>query len=768
MLCMFKSRLLLSTACGVYFALGIASCAQAGNASTKIEEISKSSGNGSGSLAAAMKKVIPLKSTFTASHISKAEITKAGPAASMETLLNTAPSIHATSAGPLGVEQTVTFRSFNDAQFSQTYDGISLNSVLDGGVTNDASAKNNVLLVPLDIQSIDVYRGINNPSNNSYNSLAGTVNYEPLSPSDKRGGSVTGMAGSFATRGYNAIFNTGKIGGFSDVVAFSHESSNGWLKYSKDKNDNIFTHFVQDTGQNGKLYGVFVYNHNTGEEAYDIPQSLIEKNGYNYQYPLSEYNEPLADTNYLTILGTTQELGDYTIIDLKGFFGTDDFDRNAYSNPDAQKTGFYIPNHDIEHKSTTYYGLYTQQIGLQPSVTFTLPYNTIKVGGNFTSAHMKSSEYIGNTAPVDIQPGVNDLWDEHDLRTEYSAYIQDEIDLLNDKLKLTPGVKYLYAHTKNHDDVGYDYSTGGTISGQSHFTSPTFGASYEFLKNTVLYGAVGQNIEFPTISGFYSNIDGKNGQGKWENNVEPVHLEPEHVTDYEAGLRYENPHYGFHSALGFYLENFTDTFITTTDPATNLQTTTNGGSARYKGIELQLAEDFGKFYVNNQNIGNFSGYLNYSYNQAYYTSSFKIASVGFSNGQTNATVANGQALALVPRNNVNFGGAWGLHGWQATADADYVGSQFINQQDAGSVSAIQEPAYFVLNMSLSKTIQIPSRIMKSVKFSFFANNLLDRHYDSYAYSDTYTKYAGALSGQNYASVQEAAPRAFYGSVTVNF
>lgn len=765
---MVKSRLLLGTACGVYFVLGASAYAQTTQTSTKIEEISKSSGGGSGSLAAAMKKVIPLKSTYAASHISKAEISKAGPAASMETLLNTAPSIHATSAGPLGVEQTVTFRSFNDAQFSQTYDGISLNSVLDGGVTNDASAKNNVLLVPLDIESIDVYRGINNPSNNSYNSLAGTVNYEPLSPSDKRGGSITGMAGSFDTRGYNAIFNTGKIGGFSDVVAFSHASSNGWLNYSKDKNDNLFTHFVQDTGQSGKLYGIFIYNHNTGEEAYDVPQSLVEKNGYNYQYPLSEYNEPLADTNFMTILGTTQELGDYTIIDLKGFFGTDDFDRNAYSNPDAQKTGFYIPNKDISHQSTTYYGLYAQQIGLQPSVTFTLPYNTIKAGGNLTSAHMKSSEYIGNTSPVDIQPGVNNLWDEHDLRTEYSAYIQDEIDLLNNKIKLTPGVKYLYANTKDHDDVGYDYPTGGQISGQSHFTSPTFGASYEFLKNTVLYGAVGQNIEFPTISGFYSNIDGKNGQGQYENNVEPVHLEPEHVTDYEAGLRYANPHYGFHSALGFYLENFTDTFITTTDPTTNLQTTTNGGSARYKGIELQLAEDFGDFHVQGQNIGNFSAYMNYSYNQAYYTSAFKIASVGFSNGQTNANVASGQALALVPRNNVNFGGAWGMQGWQATADANYVGSQFINQQDAGTVSAIQEPAYFVLNMSLSKTIQIPSRIMKSIKFAFFANNLLDRRYDSYAYSDNYTKYAGALSGQNYASVQEAAPRAFYGSVTVNF
>lgn len=765
---MLKSRLLVGTACGICMIMVGAAYAQTINSPTKIEEISKSSGEGSGTLTTAMKKTIPLKSTYAASHISKSEISKASPVAAMETLLNLSPSIHATSAGPLGVEQTVTFRSFNDAQFSQTFDGILLNSSFNGGVTNAASAKNDVLLLPIDIEGINIYRGINNPANNSYNSLAGTVDYEPLAPSALRGGSITGLAGSFSTKSYNAIYNTGKIGGFSDVVAFSHASSNGWLKYNKDKNDNIFTHFVQDTGETGKIYGIFVYNHNTGEEAYDIPASLIEKYGYNYQYPLSDYNEPLADTNYLTILGTTQALGSYVIFDVKGFFGTNDFTRNAFSSPDEQRTGFYIPNHDIEHKTTTYYGLYEQNVGVQPSITVTLPYNIIKAGGNYTFGHEHSSEYIGDMAPVDIQPGVNDLWDEHDLRTEYSLYIQDEIDLLSNKIKLTPGVKYLYANTKDKDDMGYDYPTGGSISGQSHFTSPTFGASYEFLKNTVLYGAVGQNIEFPTISAYYGNIDGKNSQGQYENDIEPVHLEPEHVTDYEAGLRYANPHYGFHSAVGFYLENFTDTFITTTDEATNLQTTSNGGSSRYKGIELQLAEDFGKLVINGESVGDFSGYMNYSYNQAFYTKSFKIATVGYSNAIFGGAVTRGQPLALVPRNDVNFGGSWSDQGWQATVDADYVGSQFINQLDAGTVSSIQEPAYFLLNMSVSKVIHVPSRVIKSIKFSFFANNILDRRYDAYAYSETYTKYAGPLSGQNYASVQEASPRSFMGSLTVNF
>lgn len=718
-------------------------------------------------IAAAMVNKIPLKSQYAASHISKAEIDKASPVSTIDSLLNTEPSIHATEAGPLGVQNNITFRAFNSAELSQTIDGISLNDPLNGGATNQAEEYNDVLLIPLDVNSIDLYRGINNPANNSYNSLAGTINYDTVMPSTTRSASITGTAGSFGTLGYTATANTGKSYGAADVVSFSQNSSEGWLKYNKDRNQNIYNAITVDTGSSGKIYDVFLYNHNTGEEAYDEPSALIGKYGYDYQSPPSEYNQPLNDTHFLNIVGTTQKLGDLLTVDVKGFFGTDDFTRNAFSNPADQKTGYYVYNSDIEGNSTTFYGEYEQQIGLQPSLTLRLPYNTIKIGGNYTLAHLHSREYFGDTDPVVQVPGVNDVWDEHDTRTEYSLYIQDEIDLLNDKLKITPGVKYLFENSKVNEDAGsYDYPSGGTPSDTAHFTAPTLGVSYEFLPNTVLYGAIGENIEFPTINGLYDNIDGKNAAGEYTNDVEPVHIQPEHVTDYEVGLRYANRPYGFSAALGFYLERFTNTFITQVDPTTQLETTTNGGSSDYKGIEFQLAEDFGEKHLYGQDVGDYTLYLNYAFNDAYYTSSFELASAGNNNSSV-TSVSKGQPVALVPQNTLSLGGAWNYHGWQATADANYVTSQYINQLNAGTTSDLREPAYFTLNLGISKTIHLDTDYVKSMKIAFFADNVLNRHYDAFAYAENYTKYS-PLNGQAYAAIDEAAPRAFYGSVTLNF
>lgn len=766
-----RAGFLMSTAVGSLLFLALPALAQDAGGVTPIEGISKTASGTGGTVAEAMKKKIPLKSPYAASHISKAEIEAKAPVATMDTILNTEPSINVTTAGPLGVETNITFRAFNSAQFTQTYDGISINDIFNAGATNEASVRNNVLITPQDIGAVELYRGINNPANNGYNSLAGTINYDPVLPTDTPNGLISGNYGSFDTIGYNALYNTGKIGGFSDVIAFSHESSSGWLKGNDDSNSNFYDAFNQDTGSSGKIYGIVVYNENNGENAYDVPSALIQKYGYDFQYPKSVYNNPLQDTNFLGIFGTTQTLNDFTTVDLKGFFGGDYFQRNAFSNPADQKTGYYIPNKDVAHTSTTFYGYNGQEFGLQPKVTFDLPYNTVTLGGNYTLGHLHSAEYYSNQDPAPHNIGVNDIWDEHDVRTLYSVYAQDEISLLDDKLKITPGVKYLFANTKDHDDLGYYYDIAGSVSNTAHFASPTVGLNYEFLPSTYLYGAYGENIEFPTIDAYYNNIS----VGPDYDEIAPVNLQPEYVKDYEAGLRYGNTALGLNAGLGFYLEDFTNTFVSQTNEATGITNTVNGGSSRYKGIELQLAEDFGDQRMNGIDLGDFSSYLNYSYNNAVFTSAFTVSAVG-TNGASTSAVTKGQPVALVPEDILEIGGAWNEDGWAGTLDTRYVTSQYINQQSAGTPADLKEPAYFTLDLGLSKTIPVQLTAFTYVKFAFNGTNLLNRRYDAYAYGETigtptgsgpYNAPAGE-SGTPYASIQEAAPQAFYGSITLGF
>lgn len=767
---MKKSRLFAGTAFGTFLLCAPAALAQT---VTPIQGISKTAGGQAGTVAQAMKKKIPLKSTFAASHISKAEIEQASPVSTFESILNTEPSIRATSAGPLGTEQNITFRGFNSAQFTQTFDGIAINDIFNAGASNEASVYNDVLINTQEIGGVDLYRGVNNPANNGYNSLAGTINYDPLDPTDTPGASVTGTVGSFNTLQYNALWNTGNFNGFKNVMAFSHGTTSGWLDGDHDRDANFYDAFNQATGSTGKLYGYFIYNENDGEDSYDIPSLIIQQNSPSFQYPKSIYNEPLNDTDYLAILGTTQTIGDFTTVDLKGFFGADNFYRNAYSNPAYQSTGYYVYNKDTSGKSTTYYGYYAQEFGLQPKVTFDLPYNIVTVGGNYTLGHLHSAEFYSSADPVPLATSP-DLWNEHDERTLYSIYVQDEIDLLNDTLKITPGVKYLYADTKDVDGTGYDYPTGGSVSGAAHFTSPTAGISYEFVPNTVLYGAYGQNIEFPTIDGFYNAIDADSTHG-YTDDIAPVHLQPEHVNDYEAGLRYTNSGLGFGAALGFYLEDFTNTFIDGQTPS-GLDTTVNGGSSRYKGVELQLTEDFGDQHINGYDAGDVTAYLSYAYNKAYFTSNFTVSAVG-NNNTTEAAVTKGEPVANVPNDDLDLGGSWSLDGWGANVDAQYVTSEYINQLGAGTPTDIKQPAYFLLDLGFSKTVPVQHfGPVQSMKFAFNMDNALNRVYDAYAYANSYSKakdpagpYVQTMfSSGTFAGIQEAAPQAFYGSITLNF
>jgi iron complex outermembrane recepter protein len=800
---MLKSLLLFGTACSTFMAHTNFAHAQAANSATPsgatiaIQGISKTAQQ------SAIAKKIPLKSQYAASHISRSEIEAKSPVETAQDILNTEPSIVATAAGPLGVENTITFRAFNDGQFSETFDGIALNDVFSAGVTNEGGSTigrtNNVLVTSNDFDSVDIYRGINNPAVNSYNSLGGTINYEPKEPSDKFGGEVGTSYGSFNTFLYHMTLNTGNIDGVKQLFSFERGSSDGWFvnNTSSTKNNNLYYAFDAATPNSGKIYGNFIFNQNTANVPFDEANILISENGRNFQPPQSVFRDPARDQNFLTILGTTQNINSFISADLKGFFGTDDFSKTPFSNPADQTTGefapFFIPFEDAnsgEFKapddeagdggSTTLidedgatdhtFEQYGTVLGLSPSVNIDLPYNDVKIGANYTFGQQHSTENLGFTDPAPVLAGVNDEFNEHDARTLYAIYVQDEIDLLNDAIKITPGVKYLYANTKDFESLSFDDTNAGThglsVSDSAHYLSPTLGASYEFLPNTVLYAAYGQNIEFPTIGAFFDNID---DSGNFLE-TEPVHLEPEHVTDYESGIRYSNPFYGFHGALGFYLEDFTDTFVTETDPVTDLSTLVNGGASRYKGIELQLAEDFGEQHIAQQDVGDITGYFNYAYNAAYYTKTFNFSSIGGNDGPGNATVTKGQPIALVPQDTVKFGLNWNLDGWQSTADANYVTSEFVNDATAGTSTAQKEPAYFTLNLGISKTIPVTHMgIAKAVKFQFNIDNVLNREYDAFAFSDK-TAQASAVGpkGTSFISIEEAAPQAFYGSVTLLF
>ena len=186
------------------------------------------------------KKKVPLKATYTENIISSKTVRQASPMQNAQTILARKPSINAFSTGPNGMNSTITFRAFQGDQFSEDFDGIPINNPFTGFTTNGGDMYNSIPFTLNDISNINIYNGINNPSVNSYNSLGGTINFQPRQPAKHFGSSVGIGYGSFDTIEWNALLNTGSIGGLRSLFAINRQTSGGWEQNVNDQNTNFY------------------------------------------------------------------------------------------------------------------------------------------------------------------------------------------------------------------------------------------------------------------------------------------------------------------------------------------------------------------------------------------------------------------------------------------------------------------------------------------------------------------------------------------------
>ncbi|MDE2464515.1 MAG: TonB-dependent receptor [Alphaproteobacteria bacterium] len=723
-------------------------------------------------------QTIPLKAVYSTSTISQQVLRNVspGPGVTVQTLLNQVPSIQAVTSGPAGMRTHITFRAFNDGQFGQTIDGIALNDQFNAGTSNAASQRNNILLLPQDIDNIEIHRGINNPAVNTYNSLGGTINYVPRAPGNAFGADAGVSYGSFNTFSYHATVNFAPIDGFKNLISFEHDYSDGWIRNTQDHNSNFYYSGEKDlNGGRSRLTAVFVYDSNAGYTPHSMPIALLTSKGYDYQYPQNWANSFNRNASWLAILGYDTQLGELARFDIKLYGSGNDYQRMSYANPAYNSSAsqpYYLPNQagnyafwlsypipvtydpaavfgsNLAGNDYHFYGYQRSTGGGQTKLSFTLPYNTITAGGDFSFSQLYSREYWYGSANMPMTVGYNDAWDEHDDRILASAYIQDDIHFWNGRVHVVPGVKYLYAHTSDSDNLGFFYSNPGTVTGDDHYVSPTLGASVEALPNLVLYAAFGQNTKFPDINAYYNAFQ-TDVNGNFV--IVPVSAKPEYVNDYEAGVRYKWN--GLTAAFNYYREDFRNIFVNQTNQATGLSYTVNGAAARYQGEELMLTEELGHWLV-----GQWNGYLNYAHNEAVYTKTANISDTG-----VGATFTAGQHVPDVPQDLVSAGIVWSHDNWRASLDGQYVGDRTVSDGYSGAPLSptVTIPSYVTLNLGLSKTVPIAYAGARAVKFSLNVDNLTDEHYFSrettdYGYNGQYLK---ALVG---------AGRAVFGSMSVYF
>ncbi|MDE2264443.1 MAG: TonB-dependent receptor [Alphaproteobacteria bacterium] len=724
---------------------------------------------------------VPMKAAFTESTISQETLLNEspGPTTTVQTLLNKEPSIYATTGGANGMETNIKFRSFADGEFGETIAGVPLNDVFNSGVTYQADNRNNVLFITRDLEGVQLYRGVNNPAVNTYNSLGGTINYLPRQPTDEMGGDVGVDGGSFGTIDYHATFNTGDWNGLKQTISVERDYSSSWLDNTPDWNDNLYYAGQYDVGKT-QVYSYFVYNRNKGNAPQYIPVNLIRQNGWSYQWPTDTYRSANADTNFLGIIGVKSQLASFITFEDDAYAGDNNYQRESFSNP-AYSGPYYLDDQGSGYPFWTNYGppsLYDPRTvfassklgtdyhfygyngavyGDRATLTADLPYNKVTAGGDFNVGELHSREYWYGTYKMPMTVGYNDAWDEHDTRQMWSVYVQDDIHFLDDRIHVTPGVKYIGSAAEDNDALGFFYVPPGSIHADEHFLSPTLGGSFEALTNFTLYASYGRNVKFPDITALYNEL-GYGGA------VPPVTVKPEYAEDFEAGARYKVD--DLQAAFNVYHENFSHIIYTAPVPGGYGATEQlNGGSQRYQGAELELTDDFGDV-----GVGNLKGYLNASYNEAICTSQSNPLSQGYAD--IGGSCSKGQSLANVPNYLFNAGLTWDWHAWHIDLQGHYVGRQQLLDYNTGTpidpmvINAgqpIHIPDYLLVNLGIVKVVPINDGPANAVRLALHVDNIFNTHY----YSDAQTNSNAMTLGEDvYANA--GAPRAVYASVSVYF
>ena len=395
-------------------------------------------------------------------------------------------------------------------------------------------------------------------------------------------------------------------------------------------------------------------------------------------------------------------------------------------------------------------------------------------GGDYNEGVLHSREYWWSTFDMPKTVGFNDAWDEHDSRNVWSAYVQDDIHLFDDRVHITPGLKYIQSTIKDNDALGFFYTPPGSIKGHEHFLSPTLGANFEVTDDFTVYGSYGKNVKFPDVTALYNEL----GFGGY---VPPVIAQPEYAQDFELGGRYQMD--TFRAELNVYSEKFSHVLFSAPviDPVTKNPTGAtfqgNGGSQRFRGVEMQLTNDFGELWV-----GHWQGFLNASYNEAQCATKF----VPFNSGaaDTGNGCNPGQALANVPRYLATAGLIWDYDGWHVDLQGRYVGSQEVNDFVSGLPATVSDvapgqltkmPSYFLVNVGIIKVIPLENMgPAKALRLGLHVDNLFDKHYYSEGETGTDSNNAinpnpaagGAQFDDFYGITGE--PRAVFGSVSVYF
>lgn len=593
----------------------------------------------------------------------------------------------------------------------------------------------------------------------------GNVGMSTCGPRDQAGGRV---AVSLGQLNYRRVFlrgDTGRIGDAKAFLSYSKSQADKWKGPGKADRDHIDAGAEYTLG-NTRFNASLLYNRAINNNIGSMTLATLAAQGYfadfsdtppQHAAPVAgkadkDVNPPAAYygyalnpfENYLLTAGAHVQLSPQLRVDVEPYFwygygtgGVQQTTLGESSGGTRLKGGLADINGDGDTLDTVivYRGSVTEthRPGLTAKLSYTLDNHHLLAGVWLERADHKQ------TAPatrVDNSGHIGDPWlrdagqllkyadgslyqnrDVKTISTGQSAFVQDSIGLLGDKLQLVHSLSYRSIKrdfTNNPSGLGaananpVDGSSGAYYEVHKSYSEllPGLNASYQFTPEVQGFVGLARNFKAPGNFEYFNLANGVtfvNGVGKL-GSLAPLTVKAETSVNLDLGLRVKNDLLKA-SATAYYVE-FKDRIARSYDPVTQVSHDWNVGDTTTKGLELELGT---------VPVAGFS---------AYASGSYTISTMNGDLAKTATTVyaTRGKQMPDTPKGMAALGLQYASGPFVANLNGKYTSGRYLTL-----VNDLRIAGYTTVDANLA--YQLPRfGFFKSPLVRLNVSNLFDRRY----------------------------------------
>ncbi len=711
------------------------------------------------------------RSTQSVKTIGKKQMAMAGPAGGSAQAMAAAPGVHIASDGASGAPRSsISINGMktgwgniagnaNDGTIMVTFDGVPMVDPAYG--VWQASEVPQMAL----IRGMTVTYGPGYPVNRWYNNIGGSINFVPLQPGAKAGGSLGAFVGSFGTTGETFSAQTGDMGhGWSAVVAggatHSDNFLNGYGFQNPAKNHADYAKLVH-TFRGGHIsFGAYTAR----SEAYRplpipvAPNAHVTVNGQEYSQPTTGFYTTLpASTYWKQSIVETNLLFSRLVESMSRNVTLHNLIWYRYGGREHQHYNTLSPSVLDQYYHTT-----SNTYGDKLYFAIHLPRNEVSVGGYYlTSRYYSLLEYYNPGMQTTVNGHTTNysaslpyaFHSSYLYMTDLAAFVQDDIRPVR-SLRITPGVRLVSFQTSFVNNAAAAFPTNTTYgvghngdvqpNSTTHFVDlePSIGVNWQATPDVSLYANYSKAYKAPAgATGTYAHLLASS-------------LQPQTSDQYQVGLKALIPRYGYlkHAVLGVNYYHLTDNNEIIPVPVVNhTYSLFASGSSQFSGVNL---------YFTDNPLYSLHLFSNLSFENATYLAYTNPHGVSY----------DGLPISNVPAQTANIGAYYEIYDAGALYEPriwwQYTGTQDLYNNNTGAPTRQKLPAFGLFNAALN--IKIAGHDLMSglhtMSLDFGVLNILNKRYNAYEYisSGGYYGVAGQMLGE------PGEPRSFYMSVDAKF